>query len=119
MRTSARKRADRRRAAPTGISLGHGVAVLLARRASWRPECRPPKPMRICRRVAAGSETDTPSLVTGPHDEVPAGGSATEAARGHLAEKKGRYQLARLADLRRSGSLTDEEFDKAKTRLLA
>ncbi|MER5945803.1 SHOCT domain-containing protein [Streptomyces sp. NPDC001904] len=35
------------------------------------------------------------------------------------AQSSGTDELSRLADLHRSGALTDEEFDRAKTKLLA
>ncbi|WSY86965.1 M4 family metallopeptidase [Streptomyces sp. NBC_00876] len=44
--------------------------------------------------VAPGTDTDTPALVTGLHEEVAATGSAADAARGHLKAKKGRYHIA-------------------------
>ncbi|MET7984724.1 M4 family metallopeptidase [Streptomyces sp. NPDC005281] len=43
---------------------------------------------------APGGDTDTPSLVTGLHEEVSATQSAADAARGHLRAKRGRYHIA-------------------------
>ncbi|NUJ99624.1 SHOCT domain-containing protein [Streptomyces lunaelactis] len=42
-----------------------------------------------------------------------------EAAGSGGASKGGVDELARLADLKSSGAITDEEFQKAKTKLLA
>lgn len=57
-----------------------------------------------------GSETDTPSLVTGLHEEVAATGSAADAARGHLKAKKGRYHIADTSakDLTAVGTTTEK-----------
>ncbi|MYW67526.1 M4 family peptidase [Streptomyces sp. SID8379] len=41
-----------------------------------------------------GSETDTPSLVTGLKEAAAGTGSAADAARGHLKAKKSRYHIA-------------------------
>ncbi|MGW3914632.1 M4 family metallopeptidase [Streptomyces sp. NPDC005070] len=44
--------------------------------------------------VTPGTGTDTPSLVTGLHEEAAAGGTPADAARGHLGAMKGRYHIA-------------------------
>lgn len=60
--------------------------------------------------TTSGSETDTPSLVTGLHEEVAATGSAADAARGHLKAKKGRYHIADTSakDLTAVGTTTEK-----------
>ncbi|WP_405940492.1 M4 family metallopeptidase [Streptomyces sp. NBC_00726] len=57
-----------------------------------------------------GGETDTPSLVTGLHEEVAATGSAADAARGHLRARKGRYHIADTSakDLTSVGTTTEK-----------
>ncbi|GAA2721717.1 MULTISPECIES: M4 family metallopeptidase [Streptomyces] len=44
--------------------------------------------------VVPGKGTSTPSLVDGIRDAAKASGSAADAARGHLADKKNRYRIA-------------------------
>ncbi|GGP51049.1 hypothetical protein GCM10010214_24980 [Streptomyces abikoensis] len=44
--------------------------------------------------VIPGKGTSTPSLVDGIREGVKASGSAADAARGHLADKKSRYRIA-------------------------
>ncbi|GHC48169.1 M4 family metallopeptidase [Streptomyces cinnamoneus] len=44
--------------------------------------------------VIPGKGTSTPSLVDGIREGVKASGSPADAARGHLADKKGRYRIA-------------------------
>ncbi|MFE2303702.1 M4 family metallopeptidase [Streptomyces sp. NPDC059445] len=44
--------------------------------------------------VTPGTGTDTPSLVTGLHEEAAVTGTAADAARGHLRARKGRYHIA-------------------------
>ncbi|QNS08654.1 M4 family metallopeptidase [Streptomyces xanthii] len=53
--------------------------------------------------------TDTPALVTGLHEEVPATGTAADAARGHLKAKKSRYRIEDTSsqDLASLGTTTD------------
>ncbi|RLV08934.1 peptidase M4 family protein [Streptomyces griseocarneus] len=44
--------------------------------------------------VIPGQRTETPSLVEGIHEQVTGGGSAADAARHYLADKKSRYHIA-------------------------
>ncbi|MFI6942338.1 M4 family metallopeptidase [Streptomyces sp. NPDC050418] len=93
MRTSANRRgADR----PGGISVGHGVAALLA--AAGLLVTGVPAAHAADAPAAAVTEpdpgTDTPSLVTGLDEEVSAAQSPADAARGHLKAKKSRYHIA-------------------------
>ncbi|MFD4227464.1 M4 family metallopeptidase [Streptomyces sp. NPDC058545] len=59
--------------------------------------------------VTPGSETDTPSLVTGLHEEAAGTGSAADAAREHLKAKKSRYHITDTSakDLTSLGTVTE------------
>ncbi|MET7539922.1 M4 family metallopeptidase [Streptomyces sp. NPDC005507] len=67
--------------------------------------------------TTAGSETDTPSLVTGLSEEAAGTGSAADAARGHLKAKKSRYHIADTSAKDLSAVSTDSEGGKETVRL--
>ncbi|MEV6194532.1 M4 family metallopeptidase [Streptomyces sp. NPDC051920] len=68
--------------------------------------------------VTPGAGTDTPSLVTGLHEEAAATGSAADAARGHLGARKGRYHIADTsAKGLASAGTTTEKGGKETVRL--
>ncbi|WP_338700395.1 M4 family metallopeptidase [Streptomyces sp. Q6] len=94
MGTSARRRKDTSRG--RGIAAAHGVAALLAAAGLMVTGVSAAQAADTTAPVVNGADTDTdtPSLVTGLHDEVSATDSAADAARGHLAGKKGRYHIA-------------------------
>ncbi|MCX0245989.1 M4 family metallopeptidase [Streptomyces drozdowiczii] len=99
MRTSARRRAVGSQGRRTGVVVGQGIAALLATAGLMATAVPAAHADSASAAPAAsdttpGSETDTPSLVTGLHEEVAATGSAADAARGHLKAKKGRYHIA-------------------------
>ncbi|MFE6039000.1 M4 family metallopeptidase [Streptomyces sp. NPDC056452] len=60
--------------------------------------------------VTPGTETETPSLVTGLNEEAAASGTAADAARGHLKARKGRYHIAATSakDLASAGTTTEK-----------
>ncbi len=94
MRTSARRTTDRVR----GIAVGQGAAALLAA-AGLLVTAMPAAHADTDTPAAAssvnpGDDTDTPSLVTGLNESADASASAADAAREHLAGKKGRYHIA-------------------------
>ncbi|MER5895362.1 M4 family metallopeptidase [Streptomyces sp. NPDC001876] len=115
MRTSVRRRASRsggtagdtRRSG--GIAVGQGLAAVLAV-AGLMVTAMPAAHADTGAPAAAsdvtpGTDTDTPALVTGLHEEAAATGSAADAARGHLKAKKSRYHVADPArDLTTSGT---------------
>ncbi|WP_372350160.1 M4 family metallopeptidase [Streptomyces sp. KL116D] len=67
--------------------------------------------------TTASPDTDTPSLVTGLDEEVPATGAAADAARGHLKAKKGRYHIADTSAKDLATVSTDSEGGKETVRL--
>ncbi|MFG2656021.1 M4 family metallopeptidase [Streptomyces sp. NPDC048425] len=67
--------------------------------------------------TTTGSETDTPSLVTGLSEEAAGTGSAADAARGHLKAKKSRYHIADTSAKDLSAVSTDSEGGKETVRL--
>lgn len=67
--------------------------------------------------TTAGSETDTPSLVTGLSEEAAGTGSAADAARGHLKAKKSRYHIADTSAKDLSAVSTDSRGGKETVRL--
>ncbi|OKJ77839.1 M4 family metallopeptidase [Streptomyces sp. CB02460] len=115
MRTSARRRAVGSQGRRTGVVVGQGIAALLAT-AGLMAAAMPAAHADTAAAAPAasdttpGSETDTPSLVTGLHEEVAATGSAADAARGHLKAKKGRYHIADTSakDLTSVGTTTEK-----------
>lgn len=98
MRSSARRRSGRPSRTPGGIAVGHGVAVFLAAAGllvtAMPAAVAATDAPAAATDVASDAHTDTPALVTGLHEEVPATGSPADAARGHLKAKKGRYHIA-------------------------
>ncbi|MEU0600584.1 M4 family metallopeptidase [Streptomyces sp. NPDC006393] len=64
-----------------------------------------------------GLETDTPSLVTGLHEDAAGTGSAADAARAHLKSKKGRYHIADTSAKDLSTVSIDSEGGKETVRL--
>ncbi|OKJ02365.1 metalloprotease [Streptomyces sp. CB01249] len=115
MRSSARRRAVGSQGRRTGVVVGQGIAALLAT-AGLMATAMPAAHADTAAAAPAasdttpGSETDTPSLVTGLHEEVAATGSAADAARGHLKAKKGRYHIADTSakDLTSVGTTTEK-----------
>ncbi|WP_328902268.1 M4 family metallopeptidase [Streptomyces sp. NBC_00441] len=115
MRTSARRRAAGSQGRRTGVVVGQGIAALLAT-AGLMATAMPAAHADTAAAAPAasdttpGSETDTPSLVTGLHEEVAATGTAADAARGHLKAKKGRYHIADTSakDLTSVGTTTEK-----------
>ncbi|MFG2567787.1 M4 family metallopeptidase [Streptomyces sp. NPDC048567] len=115
MRTSVRRRAAGSQGRRTGVVVGQGIAALLAT-AGLMATAMPAAHADTAAAAPAasdttpGSETDTPSLVTGLHEEVAATGSAADAARGHLKAKKGRYHIADTSaqDLTSVGTTTEK-----------
>ncbi|WP_333733451.1 M4 family metallopeptidase [Streptomyces sp. IBSBF 3010] len=115
MRTSVRRRAAGTQGRRTGVVVGQGIAALLAT-AGLMATAMPAAHADTAAAAPAasdttpGSETDTPSLVTGLHEEVAATGSAADAARGHLKVKKGRYHIADTSaqDLTSVGTTTEK-----------
>ncbi|WP_330313654.1 M4 family metallopeptidase [Streptomyces sp. NBC_00523] len=115
MRTSVRRRAAGSQGRRTGVVVGQGIAALLAT-AGLMATAMPAAHADTAAAAPAasdttpGSETDTPSLVTGLHEEVAATGSAADAARGHLKAKKGRYHIADTSaqDLASVGTTTEK-----------
>ncbi|MEW1887291.1 M4 family metallopeptidase [Streptomyces sp. NPDC085659] len=115
MRTSVRRRAAGTQGRRTGVVVGQGIAALLAT-AGLMATAMPAAHADTAAAAPAasdttpGSETDTPSLVTGLHEEVAATGSAADAARGHLKAKKGRYHIADTSaqDLASVGTTTEK-----------
>lgn len=115
MRTSVRRRASRsggtagdaRRSG--GTAVGQGLAAVLAV-AGLLVTAMPAAHAATAAPAAAtdvtpGTDTDTPALVTGLHEEAAATGSAADAARGHLKAKKSRYHVADPArDLATAGT---------------
>ncbi|WP_432178919.1 M4 family metallopeptidase [Streptomyces sp. NBC_00063] len=67
--------------------------------------------------TTAGSETDTPSLVTGLSEEAAGTGSAADAARGHLKAKQSRYHIADTSAKDLSAVSTDSRGGKETVRL--
>ncbi|MEV6696624.1 M4 family metallopeptidase [Streptomyces sp. NPDC051453] len=67
--------------------------------------------------TTAGSETDTPSLVTGLSEEAAGTGSAADAAREHLKAKKSRYHIADTSAKDLSAVSTDSKGGKETVRL--
>lgn len=119
MRPSSRGRAVRS-GTPTGISVGHGVAALLAAAgllvtavpaAQAAPATDP-----AASSVVPGDETDTPALVTGLDEAATGTGSAADAARGHLAGKAGRYHITD-ADKNLTAAGTESEGGRETVRL--
>ncbi|MFI5659723.1 M4 family metallopeptidase [Streptomyces sp. NPDC051684] len=110
MRTSARRsRADR----PTGIVVGQGVAALLAVAGllvTGVTAAHADTAPAAATATTPGSETDTPSLVTGLNEEAAGTGTAADAARGHLKAKKSRYHIADTSakDLTSLGTATEK-----------
>lgn len=99
MGTSARRRTAGAPGRRTGVAVGQGIAALLAAAGllvtavpAAHAGTTPDAP--VASGTTPGSGTDTPSLVTGLHEEVAATGSAADAARGHLRARKGRYHIA-------------------------
>ncbi|MEV6260777.1 M4 family metallopeptidase [Streptomyces sp. NPDC051784] len=97
MRTTPRRRAARS-GRPTGISVGQGVAALLAT-AGLLVTAVPAAHAATTADSAAssvvpGQETDTPALVTGLDEAASSTASATDAARGHIKAKSSRYHIA-------------------------
>ncbi|WP_329028881.1 M4 family metallopeptidase [Streptomyces sp. NBC_01423] len=99
MGTSARRRTAGAPGRRTGVAVGQGIAALLAAAGllvtavpAAHAGTTPDAP--VASGTIPGSGTDTPSLVTGLHEEVAATGSAADAARGHLRARKGRYHIA-------------------------
>ncbi|MFE2993331.1 hypothetical protein [Streptomyces sp. NPDC059262] len=94
MRTSARRTTDRVR----GIAVGQGAAALLAAAGllvTAMPAAHADTDTpAAASSVSPGDDTDTPSLVTGLNESADASASAADAAREHLAGKKGRYHIA-------------------------
>ncbi|MEV0010159.1 M4 family metallopeptidase [Streptomyces sp. NPDC051840] len=98
MRTAPRRRALRSGTQTGGLTVGQGVAALLAAAgllvsavpaASAAPASDP-----VASSVVPGDETATPALVTGLDDAAAGTGSAVDAARGHLKAKSSRYHIA-------------------------
>ncbi|WP_452672878.1 M4 family metallopeptidase [Streptomyces albireticuli] len=85
-----------RPAAKSGIA---GAAALLGAAAlvvsAMPAQAAAPAPDKA--EVIPGTGTATPALVDGIRETVKAGGSAADAARGHLAEKQSRYRIDRPA----------------------
>ncbi|MFB8207278.1 M4 family metallopeptidase [Streptomyces sp. NPDC056010] len=115
MRSSARRRAVGSQGRRTGVVVGQGIAALLATAGLMATAVPAAHADTAAAAPAAsdttpGSETDTPSLVTGLHEEVAATGSAADAARGHLKAKKGRYHIADTSakDLTSVGTTTEK-----------
>ncbi|MEU5821271.1 M4 family metallopeptidase [Streptomyces sp. NPDC047803] len=99
MGTSARRRTVGAPGRRTGVVVGQGIAALLAAAGllvtavpAAHADTTPAAP--AASGTTPGSGTDTPSLVTGLHEEAAATGSAADAARGHLRARKGRYHIA-------------------------
>lgn len=67
--------------------------------------------------VTPGSDTDTPSLVTGLNEDASATVSAADAARGHLKAEKGRYHIADTSAKDLSTVRADSEGGKETVRL--
>ncbi|MEU6664211.1 M4 family metallopeptidase [Streptomyces sp. NPDC046821] len=96
-RTRTRKRGRGRTGGGPGsrISLGYGVAALLATAGlllTGVPAAQAAG--SAAGDVVPGTDTETPALVTGLDEAAADTGSAADAARGHLAAKKGRYHIA-------------------------
>ncbi|MER5952324.1 M4 family metallopeptidase [Streptomyces longhuiensis] len=67
--------------------------------------------------VSPGDDTDTPSLVTGLNESADASASAADAAREHLAAKKGRYHIADAKGDLKTVSTEDAKGGKETVRL--
>ncbi|MFD8641907.1 M4 family metallopeptidase [Streptomyces zaomyceticus] len=98
MRSPVRRTAVRSTRGQSGIAVGRGVAALLTAAGllttgiSGAAVAGETPPAAVD--PASGAHTETPALVAGLDEEVPATGSAADAARGHLKAKKGRYRIA-------------------------
>lgn len=81
-----------------GISVGQGVAALLAVAGLLVTGVPAAQAATAAAAddtsVVAGTDTDTPALVTDLNEQATATGSAADAARGHLKAKKSRYHIA-------------------------
>ncbi|WP_078871487.1 M4 family metallopeptidase [Streptomyces caatingaensis] len=73
--------------------MGAAALVVSAAPANAAKAADPP-PAAGPARVIPAPRTATPALVTGIREPAAAGGSAADAARGHLAAKEGRYRIA-------------------------
>ncbi|MFE3516432.1 M4 family metallopeptidase [Streptomyces sp. NPDC059166] len=97
MRTAPRRRALRS-GSQAGLTVGQGVAALLAAAGllvSAVPAAQAaPASDPTASSVVPGEETATPALVTGLEDAAAGTGSAVDAARGHLKAKSSRYHIA-------------------------
>nr|WP_199551255.1 M4 family metallopeptidase [Streptomyces sp. N35] len=67
--------------------------------------------------AVAGTDTDTPSLVTGLSEEAAGSGSPADAARGHLKAKKNRYHIADTSAKELTAVSTETEGGKETVRL--
>ncbi|MEV0093413.1 M4 family metallopeptidase [Streptomyces sp. NPDC050738] len=130
MRSSERRSAARAGGAARGarrsggISVGHGVAALLAAAGlvmTGMPAAQAATGTDTTgTAVVAGdgtSATDTPALVTGLNETADASVSAADAARGHLAGKKGRYHIADTSSKDLATVSTDSQGGRETVRL--
>ncbi|MFJ8884530.1 M4 family metallopeptidase [Streptomyces sp. NPDC102402] len=96
------------------MGVGQGVAALLAAAGlvmTAMPAAHADTaPATAASDVTPGTETDTPSLVTGLNEQVSATAPAADAARGHLKAKAGRYHIADTTakDLATLGTTTEK-----------
>ncbi|RFC72343.1 M4 family metallopeptidase [Streptomyces sp. AcE210] len=129
MRTSARRRATRAGGAAearrAGISVGQGVAALLAAAglvmtgmpAAQAADDAPTQPAASAPVPGGETTTDTPSLVTGLDEPADATAGAADAARGHLKAKKSRYHIADTSSKDLTTVSTQSEHGQETVRL--
>ncbi|MFB7334263.1 M4 family metallopeptidase [Streptomyces adustus] len=117
MRSAARRRSTRAGQGSGGISVGQGTAALLAAAGllvtavpAAHADTATTSAASAASDVTPGTETDTPSLVTGLNEEADATVAAADAARDHLKARKSRYHIADTSakDLASAGTTTDK-----------
>ncbi|MER7171393.1 M4 family metallopeptidase [Streptomyces mesophilus] len=103
------------------MAVGRGVAALLAAAGllmtGMTPAHAGTAPAAADTAAVAGTDTDTPSLVTGLSEEAAGSGSAADAARGHLRAKKDRYRIADTSAKDLAAVSTETEGGKETVRL--
>ncbi|MFI7006508.1 M4 family metallopeptidase [Streptomyces sp. NPDC050145] len=92
------------------MAVGQGVAALVAAAGLMMVGMPAAHAAETAGSVASTDDTDTPSLVTGLHEQASAADSPADAARGHLKANKGRYHIADTSaeSLRSVGTTTDK-----------